>query len=187
LVAQDYLQQRSNVAVQRAGNSSGVSSKNNGSQSAAAMIRKAGQLQYPANGTIGDWVLRCATPAQCSISQKFSQAPSSAVIVWLELAKNPTNPLAFLATVMTPLGFNLSPPLAFHGDDAVAFRVMVDRCVSSGCIHMASLTRETALGLARHAALRARYVDAQGRALDVMLSTKGLNEALLALDSLANP
>lgn len=145
------------------------------------------QPQYPAKGMFGDWVFSCPAPTQCSISQKMAQASSNALLLWLEIAKNPADPSAFLATVMTPLGFNLMPPLAFRGNKAEIFKVAVNRCVASGCVHMGALSREATLSLSSQSTLRAKYLDEQGRSLEVSLSTKGLGEALAALDRLAYP
>lgn len=141
---------------------------------------------FSGSQAFGEWLLKCDSPGRCSIAQRVAQIPSNAVLIWFEIGRDMSNPRDLLVTIMTPLGFRIANPLSIYGDASEVLRVAINQCVASGCIYTTAASADVIAHIARQSVLRARYIDPQGRALDLSLSTNGLSEALMTWSRINN-
>lgn len=157
-----------------------------GAGRAAAQPAPAATVPQPDRTTAsyGDWVLRCDLKAAgerfCEVAQTIQDTQGAVLAQVTARRATPGGPL--LLTVQVGTNIAIPEPVRMMADEQAALNLAFRRCLPRGCFAELQLPDGDAIAFAQRAeAARLDYRSADGTALSIPISLRGLAASLEAL------
>jgi invasion protein IalB len=132
----------------------------------------------------GDWILRCELQAsaggrRCEIAHTVTDQRGQTLALLVARRAAPTGPVLLTAQVGTNV--TVTEPLRLSVDEQAGVTLPFRRCVARGCFAESQLSDAELGALSRGEAARMEFRDADGQAVGLSASLRGLAPSLEAL------
>ena len=142
----------------------------------------------------GDWFVRCQSSGAegevrkiCEMTQELNDTKSGRRVLAIGITAQPDESgtaSGGLATIVAPLGLNLSGGLTLEGPEGLSISMPFDTCLPAGCIIRHMLSIDELKSISAGDSLTVTMLSQDSKNLQVRLSTNGFSNAWERLLSL---